>query len=452
MLPKLSDLALPLNLARKFIPECKFPTHYIDFQRAARRLYLDDNFNRAIIACPIRMGKSFFWSGIYISWLLMIRPQSRVLLLSHSSDLATAFGANIKTFIKEWGYLNGIKVLPAEDRKDYFKLNYGGSLTLMGVHAGLSGRGFDVIVADDVMRTQEEAESPAQIDRLYQYWTSDVMTRLEPKGKVVVIMSRRSRNDLCGFLLNQNEDLPESKKWHLIRHMALSEDEKTSLFPERFPPEELIKLRNELILAGKSHIWECLYQNNPIGDTSLSEWNTYLYNLPELWYDHTPDNIRFKIICLDSAAGNKSKSGDFSALLYILFDNNGHTWIEDSLMLKEDIETVEDYVVKFYKKYKPDAIITESNGFQSLVGENIKRKSLNPNLPIYSKCNTENKNVRIRMMLTPELAGKRIHFKNTFHNKIIFNQMLDFPNGTHDDGPDALTTGLYLIKELINGV
>jgi predicted phage terminase large subunit-like protein len=68
-------------------------------------------------------------------------------------------------------------------------------------------------------------------------------------------------------------------------------------------------------------------------------------------------------------------------------------------------------------------------------------------IPIYYITNTVNKIVRIRT-LTPLLAQHRLKFKRDSRGtRLLVEQLRDFPNGDHDDGPDALEMALRLTAE-----
>src|SRR5687767_10330006 len=61
--------------------------------------------------------------------------------------------------------------------------------------------------------------------------------------------------------------------------------------------------------------------------------------------------------------------------------------------------------------------------------------------------NRLNKQVRIRR-LTPWLARREIRFKaNSPGARLLVEQLRDFPNADHDDGPDALEIALRVVCE-----
>lgn len=58
--------------------------------------------------------------------------------------------------------------------------------------------------------------------------------------------------------------------------------------------------------------------------------------------------------------------------------------------------------------------------------------------------------VRIRR-LTPYLAKRQIRFKGGSRGaRLLVEQLRDFPNGDHDDGPDALEMAFRLAAELLS--
>jgi predicted phage terminase large subunit-like protein len=70
-------------------------------------------------------------------------------------------------------------------------------------------------------------------------------------------------------------------------------------------------------------------------------------------------------------------------------------------------------------------------------------------MPIYHVDNHVAKMVRIRQ-LTSHLARGRLKFKkNSRGAKLLVQQLRDFPNGDHDDGPDALELAIRVLRALL---
>ena len=71
-------------------------------------------------------------------------------------------------------------------------------------------------------------------------------------------------------------------------------------------------------------------------------------------------------------------------------------------------------------------------------------------LPIVEVINTVNKQVRIRR-LGPYLARQEIRFRSTKGTRLLVDQLREFPEGQHDDGPDALEMALRVMIDQWNG-
>lgn len=94
----------------------------------------------------------------------------------------------------------------------------------------------------------------------------------------------------------------------------------------------------------------------------------------------------------------------------------------------------------------------EVNQFQQLLaGEMLERSAKRSvPMPLFEINNQVNKLVRIRR-LTPYLAQDRLRFKGDSNGaRLLVEQLRDFPNADHDDGPDALEMAIRLAGQLLN--
>ena len=70
-------------------------------------------------------------------------------------------------------------------------------------------------------------------------------------------------------------------------------------------------------------------------------------------------------------------------------------------------------------------------------------------MPLCTINNQVNKLVRIRR-LTPYLSNRQLRFKGGSPGaRLLVEQLRDFPNGDHDDGPDALEMAVRLAGEML---
>lgn len=98
--------------------------------------------------------------------------------------------------------------------------------------------------------------------------------------------------------------------------------------------------------------------------------------------------------------------------------------------------------------FKPDSASVEINQYNQLLADELS-KHTPPHIPIVPVENLVSKAVRIRR-LGPFLSQKKIRFRRTQQTRMLVEQLREFPNGTHDDGPDALEMALRLLIDEYN--
>src|SRR5690606_20035376 len=75
---------------------------------------------------------------------------------------------------------------------------YEGGMEALGIGGGATGKGAHVLIIDDPIKNRAEAESKTYRDRVWDSFTDDLYTRLEPNGVIVVMMTRWQKDDLIG--------------------------------------------------------------------------------------------------------------------------------------------------------------------------------------------------------------------------------------------------------------
>jgi len=97
----------------------------------------------------------------------------------------------------------------------------GGGVRAVGVGAGITGYGANLIIIDDPTRSRADANSANYREKVWDWFNDDVTTRLEPDGKMILIQTRWHEDDLAGRLLKQmNEEGGEH--WEVIDLPALA--------------------------------------------------------------------------------------------------------------------------------------------------------------------------------------------------------------------------------------
>ncbi len=97
----------------------------------------------------------------------------------------------------------------------------GGGVKAVGVGAGVTGFGGQLIVIDDPVKSRAEAESETYREKLWDWYRNDLYTRLEPGAAVILIQTRWHQDDLAGRLLQEMKT--GGDQWEVIDLPALSE-------------------------------------------------------------------------------------------------------------------------------------------------------------------------------------------------------------------------------------
>lgn len=221
------------------------------------------------------------------------------------------------------------------------------------------------------------------------------------------------------------------------------------LFGKNVPGVDLISSRtfdNPFLPASfydgiKSHYGPMLARQELEGEfveLEGSEWpNAYFDD--HIWYDQGPTSFEVSVIGVDPSKGKDSKSGDYSAFVFLGVDREGMMWV-DSEVLRIPAPLIPQLTLDLYRRWRPDVIAIETNQFQELLLTELMTEGATHGiaLPCVPIDNRVNKVVRIRR-LGPYLARKQIRFKKESNGcDLLVRQLQDFPEGKHDDAIDAL--------------
>lgn len=170
------------------------------------------------------------------------------------------------------------------------------------------------------------------------------------------------------------------------------------------------------------------------------------------WFDRWPREVAtiLKTLALDPSKGRSDKSGDYSAYVKLAIDDQDLLYVQAD-MARRPIPRMVAEGVAIYREFQPHAFGVEGNAWQDLLlpdfQEEFRRQSvLAPDVWLVN--NTVNKLVRIRR-LGGYLAAGRIRFKTGCPStRLLVDQLLDFPVGDHDDGPDAMEMAIRLAEQM----
>lgn len=240
---------------------------------------------RLLLTMPPRHGKSEIASRRFPAYALGRDPDLSIIATSYSADLASRMNRDVQRIIDDETYREyfpGTRLCGKSSGEgirtaDLFEIvGHRGVYRSAGVGGGITGMGGDIILIDDPIKDRAEADSPTIRNRVWDWYTSTLYTRLAPGGGIIVIQTRWHMDDLAGRLLEAQRS-GQGDAWRVVNFPAIAEEDEPyrkageALHPERYPLEQLQAIR----AAIGSRDWAALYQQRPAPDGGAifrAEW------------------------------------------------------------------------------------------------------------------------------------------------------------------------------------
>ncbi|MFD9721123.1 terminase large subunit domain-containing protein [Streptomyces sp. NPDC059076] len=303
-------------------------------------------------------------------WYLRRHPEHRVMIASYGADLADDHGRWVRDQLREYSSTLGIRLHPASHAANRFDLeqkrgsSVRGGMVTAGVGGGLTGKGFNLGIIDDPFKGHDDASSPAQRDRVWEWYRSVFFTRRAPKASMILINTRWHEDDLSGRLLAH-----EPHRWIQIDLPAIADrpDDPIGrpigepLWPQEYGAQELADTRESV----GERIWYALYQQKPRpleGGIWKWAWITNHRIDPRAWPGITPTRI---IVAVDTAGGDvvrrDSVGNDEVGLICAARDADGHMYVLDDRSRNMGAETWGTETCQLAIDREADAIVIEKN-------------------------------------------------------------------------------------------
>jgi len=405
--------------------------------------------NRIAVSMAPRMGKSQMISIYYPAWYLGKHPDHKVIVASHTADLAIVMARKVRNLINTPEYK---AIFPntniASDAKAAAQWNTtkGGEYFAIGVGGALAGRGAHLIIADDPLSEQDiKAGNTTSLDNAYEWFSAGLRTRLMPEGKICVLHTRWHQRDLIGRLIkdsamNEGGDKYETFEFPAILHEG-TENEK-SIWPEQWSLESLQQTR-----ASMHHImwqWYAQYQQNPTAAEAAIIKRDWI----KWWTKDDPPKIDFMVQAFDTALTTKERS-DFSVC---------HTWgvweneadgTQNVILLnkvkgKYEFPELKAMAHEQYKVWEPDSVIVEAKASGQPLIDEMRRSGIF--VQDFSPGKGQDKIARLNAVADMFASG-HVWFPENAWAAATVEEILAFPAGEHDDEVDTMTLALMRIRK-----
>lgn len=148
---------------------------------------LAGDVDRVLITMPPQFGKSRRAARFGPLWYLQCRPDERVVVASYSAGLSVGHGRFVRQQIELHPEI-GLVVSGERRAAHDWDLASGGGMLCVGVGGSLTGHPAHLLVIDDPHKGAEEADSATLRERVWAWYTSVALTRLQRRSALVLIM------------------------------------------------------------------------------------------------------------------------------------------------------------------------------------------------------------------------------------------------------------------------
>ena len=388
---------------------------------------------------PPRHGKSELASRRFPAWLLGINPEIEIVVASYNADKAREFGYEVRDIVRSQEYralFPGVTLKEDSRAADRWNTDSGGSFRAVGIGTSLTGRGADVLLIDDPIKDDEEADSELRRERIWSWYSSVAYTRLSPGGRVVVIQTRWHEDDLTGRLLT--EQSKGGDRWDILELPAITSDGR-ALWPDRYPLEYLERIKRVTL----PRHWSALYQQRP-----APEEGAYYKRDWFRWYDTKPQQLR---IYGASDYAVTDGDGDYTVHVIVGVDPDDNIYVLDLWRGQTSSDRWIDAMLDLVRQHKPLMWVEEQGQIIKSIGPFLDKRMRESK----TYCRREqvasaaDKPTRSRSIQARTAMGKVYLPSKATWLADFTSELLTFPAGKHDDQVDALGLIGRMLDELI---
>ena len=398
--------------------------------------------NRLIVNMPPRHTKSEFASYLLPAWMVGKNPKLKIIQATHTGELAVRFGRKAKNLIDSEEYRKIFKTTLQEDSKaaGRWETEQGGEYFAAGVGGAITGRGADLLIIDDP-HSEQDALSATAMESAYEWYTSGPRQRLQPGAKIVLVMTRWSKKDLTGILINNQKEI-KGDQWDLVEFPAIMDQgtKKEPVWPQFWKMEELEKVKATLPV-GK---WNAQWMQNPTSEEGAILKREWWQTWDKDWL---PD-CHYVIMSMDTAF-LKKETADYSAIttwgvFYPNEDSKANLILLDSLKDRYEFPELRRVALDQYKYWNPDLVIVE----QKASGTPLTHELRQMDIPVmtFTPSRGNDKHVRVNSC-APLFEAGQIWAPNMKFAEEVIEECASFPYGDHDDLVDSTTMAVMRFRQ-----
>lgn len=399
---------------------------------------------RLMINLPPRSMKTIMVSVAFTAWVLGHDPSRRLMCVAYSQDVAKAQAVLFNRVVStDWFRRLFPECRPVvPNRQLEWTTSKGGYRLATSIDGSVLGRGADIIILDDPNKGQEIYSKVAR-DKVKTSYDQTISTRLNhpKKSAILCVMQRLHDDDLAGHMMRQ-------EPFELVRVPAIATADETWDLGHGLTHQ---RLAGEFIQPSRMGAAELDLQRAKMGDTAFNA-QYQQQPIPEdgivirrqwlRYYEAPRDDYIYRLASWDTAS-TLSEDADWSV---------GTIWgvagQEIHLLHIERVRMESPELVRLieetHRRWSVDKTVIEDGDLGRGIAQHIHRSS-SVCRPTLHKPRVE-KLARMQARAVMFETGKVFLPRQANWLASYLDELLGFPNRTHDDQVDSTSQALDEIQ------
>ena len=312
-----------------------------------------------------------------------------------------------------------------------------GTFEAFGADSTTTSRHFDHLIIDDLV-TRENTTTRDQMNKVREMWKSIFPLRDNPQTPIDLAGTRWDDYDLYG-------DLEKDPDIEVIKFPAYATegDAKIPYWPERYPIEELMKIKSGPKMG--TSLFSCLYMQDPVLQEDAVFKKSYFKYFSYNPGNHTVEREDGQIVpvgntymTLDGAT--EEGKNDYSAIVVGFQDYKENVYLLEYFAKQIDPSALLDEIRDYFLKWKCLKYGAQKALVEKMLKSFLRKKQRDEKF--YMSCEELGKNTQLNKefaikQMQPWYEGGYVWHNRSMQDSELEEQLIRFPKARNDDVIDA---------------